>query len=235
MRRQSTIHNPLTTPPGHPIGGSRYRPALLAVAAAAVLAAVVIIVLSGGGGGSKTPHPHGGQGSVVHVAAGYLGVAPADVRRRLNAGETLAQIAATSKGRSRHGLIEKVYDAKAEQIKRGHLPPAQERAELRAVRRSLVAQVDHARRRAGLHGAEHYLGLSEAELQARLAHGQSLASVAESLPGHSRKGLLDAILAIRSETIERAVREKRIKAAEGRVAIAGLRRRAERQIARSGG
>ena len=92
---------------------------------------------------------------------------------------------------------------------------------MRAVRRSLLAQVDHARRRAGLRGAaEHYLGLSEAELQSRLAHGQSLASVAESLPGHSRKGLLDAIVAIRRETVERAVREKRIKAAEGRVAIA---------------
>lgn len=237
LRGQSTIDNPLTTTPRPQIGRpNRRRRALLGVAAAAILAALLIIVFSGGGSGPKHSHAGSRPGSVLQVAAGYLGVAPSDVRRRLNEGQTLAQIAASSKGRSRHGLIETVYAAKAAQIKRLHLSPQQERAALRDARRSLVAQVDRARRRARLHGAAAlYLGLSAAELQSRLAAGQSLASVAQSLPGHSRKRLLDAIVGTRREAVERAVKEKRISAAEGGTTISTLRRRAERQIERSGG
>ncbi len=206
---------------------------MLAIAAAAVAAAVVIIAASGGG---SAPRHGGDQGSAVQVAAGYLQLPAQEVRRRLRAGETLGEIAASTKGASRAGLIEAVYAARSQQIRARHLTPAVERAELRALRRELVAQVDRARRRAGLRRtAALYLGLSEAELRSKLAAGRSLAQVAAATPGRSRAGLIDAIVTPRRTALRRAVKEKQITLVAEQAAAAKLRSRAERQISRPGG
>ena len=147
---------------------------------------------------------------MVQAASGYLDMPAQELRRRLRAGETLGEIAASTGGASRAGLIEAVYAARSQQIKARHLAPAEERAELRALRRALVLQVDRARRRARLiSAAADYLGLSEAELRAKLASGRTLAQIAAATPGHSRAGLIDAIVTPRRAALQRAVRERR--------------------------
>lgn len=211
---------------------------MLSVAATAVLAAVVLIALGGSGRHTATHDsaPRGGHGTVVQRVAGYLGIAPAEVRRRMRSGETLGQIAATAGTGSRKGLIESLYATEAAAIRARHLPRDVEAARLRELRRTLVTQVDHARRRPGLlRASAAYLGLDEAALAAKLANGRTLAQVAASTPGRSRSGLLDALVATRRRTIERALAEKAISAAAARRAIARLRDRAERQVALSGG
>ncbi|HXD55944.1 MAG TPA: hypothetical protein VN618_14405 [Solirubrobacteraceae bacterium] len=212
---------------------------MLAVAAVAVAAAILIIALDGHGD-SGSRHGGGatrdGRGTVVQLAAGYLGVPVAEVRARLRRGETLGQIAASGKGASRIGLIESLYSARAAAVKARGLSPAAEAAELRTVRRTLIAQVDHARRRAGLvRGAASYLGLDEAELTGKLAGGHTLAQVAAATPGRSWAGLLQALLATRRQAIERAVSEKAVSAGAAHRALSRLRSRLERQIERPGG
>jgi len=204
------------------------------LAAAAAIAGIAIAAI--GGGGSK-PRPHAGPaGSVVQIAAGYAGVPAAEVRRRMRQGESLGQIAAASKGGSRRGLIEALYAKKAAAVRARGLSPAAERSELQALRLSLLAQVDRTRRRPGLiRGAAAYLGMSEAELAARLAGGRTLAQVAAATPGRSSAGLVDALVAARRRTIEQARRDRQISAATAHRAIARLAGRARRQVEQPGG
>jgi hypothetical protein len=203
---------------------------MLMIAAAAVIAAVLISVLSGGGAGrGHAP----AQGSVLQLASGYLHLPASEVRRRLRTGETLGEIAGSTKGASRAGLVEAVYASRSQAIRRRHLAPAKERAELVALRRGLIAQVDRPRRRAGLRRtAAQYLGLDEAQLRAKLTAGQTLAQIAETTPGRSRAGLIAALVTPRRKALELALKEKQITAAAERAAASKLRARAERQIGR---
>lgn len=211
---------------------------MLAVAAGAVATASLIIAL-GGERSSDSQHrgaASGGRGTVVQLAAGYLGLPAAEIRARLRRGESLGQIAASGKGGSRTGLIESLYAGRAAAVRARGLSPAAEAAELRTVRRTLIAQVDHTRRRAGLlRGAAAYLGLSEAELAGKLAGGHTLAQVAAGTPGRSRAGLLQELLAPRRRAIEHALSEKAVSATAGHRALSRLRSRLERQIERPGG
>lgn len=233
-RASLPFDNPLTSATGQRLPWITRRAALLAIAAVAVIAAIAILALGGGFSPKHGASPKGARKTVVQEAAGYLGVSPAEVRSRLRSGQTLAQIAAAKKG-SAHGLLEALYASRAAAIRARHLPAAEEAAELQALRRTLSAQVAHQRRRSGLtRGAAAYLGLSEAELSAGLARGKTLAQLAASSPGHSRAGLVSALVQTRRRTIERARSEKLLSAAQAKRSIARLRTRVERQIERPG-
>jgi len=214
------------------------RPLLFGLAGAAVLAAVLIIVLSGSRG---TPGDHrggaGGTRSPVRVAARYLGLTAAELRARLHAGETLAEIVAARKGATRAGLIGALFAARSKAIERRHLPAATERAELAALRRALSRQVDQprGRRQVAIQASARYLGIGEDQLRHRLAGGQTLADLAASTPGRSRVGLLAALSDVRRRAIERALREKAITPAGAQRAIARARARASREANRPGG
>ncbi|MCW3032477.1 MAG: hypothetical protein JWM60_822 [Solirubrobacterales bacterium] len=206
---------------------------MLAIAAAAVIAAVLIAVLSGGSTHRKSA---AAQGSVLQVASGYLHVPTPELRRRLRAGETLGEIAGSTGGASRAGLIRAVYASRSQSVKRLHLPPAEERAELNALRRALVVQVDRARRRTRLRtAAARYLGLNDAQLSSKLTGGRTLAQVAAATPGRSRAGLVAALVAPRRTALELALKRKQITPGAERAAAAKLRSRAERQISRPAG
>jgi hypothetical protein len=211
---------------------------MLAVAASAVIAAIVIVVLTGGGTERDGTHRSGAAapGSVLQLASGYLRLPPSEVRRRLSAGETLGEIANSTHGASRSGLIEALAASGSQAIRQRHLSPGAERAELTALRRALASRVDRARRRAGvMRDAARYLGLSEAQLRARLTGGRTLAQIAAATPGRSRAGLVGGLVAARRSALELALKEKRITPAAERAAAAKLRARAERQIGRAGG
>ena len=214
--------------------------AALGIAAAAAIAAVLIALLSGGGGSAQRQrsvagHSAGGGSTLVQVAAGYLHTAPSQLRRKLRSGETLAEVAAQTKGASRSGLLAAAYAAKAHAIRARHLPAAQERAELAAVRRQLSAQVDQARRSRRIpSAARRYLGLGEAQLRQDLAGGQTLGEIAAKTPGRSRTGLIDALLGRRSTALERELAERRVTARVERRAMRALRRRVLRVVDRRG-
>lgn len=100
---------------------------MIAVAVAAVLAGSVIAIVSASGAG-RTPadahvrtgeragdQSHRGVGSLA-LAADYLGVSRAQLRRRLRTGATLADIANTTSGKSAGGLIDAIVAAKASRL-----------------------------------------------------------------------------------------------------------------------
>jgi hypothetical protein len=206
-----------------------------------VIAALLIALLAGGGGRSalrqKTGSADTGRGStLVQAAAGYLRITPAQLRARLRSGETLAQVAAKTKGASRAGLIATAYASKARAIRARHLPPAQESAELAALRRQLSSQVDQGRKLRRIPAvARRYLGIDEAQLSRELAGGRTLGELAAVTPGRSRAGLIEALLATRVKALQRALAERRLTAAAERRAAAALRRRVRRLVDRPGG
>jgi hypothetical protein len=117
------------------------RTAILGVAGAAAAAALLIALLSNGGHSRVFSSARNGYGgpTLVRVAAGYLDIAPSELRRRLRKGETLAEVIASKKGASQAGLIKAAYAANARAVKRQHLSPAVERTELTLLRSRLSA------------------------------------------------------------------------------------------------
>jgi hypothetical protein len=229
---QSTIDNPLTAPPPPQRRLPSRRAALLGLAAAAVAAGIAIALLTGNGGGGG--RFESGHRTLVQVASGYLGMPSSEIRRRLRAGASLEEIADGTKGRSRTGLLEALYDARAREIRDRHLPPADERTALRAARAVLAAQVGRARSTSGIvRIAASYLGLQRAVLAKELAHGRTLAAIANATPGRSSDGLVEAIVRVRRRAIDRALAGHAISAAQARRSLSRLRTRAERQTSRA--
>lgn len=213
------------------------RSAILVVAAAAAVAAVLVALLSNGGhtGISAARRRARGQ-TVVQIAAGYLGIPPSELRRRLRSGQTLAEVIAATKGASQAGLVNAAYRADARAVKRRHLPPAAERAELALLRRWLSTRIARPPRPHRVPpSARLYLGIGEAELRTQLAGGRTLGTLAAATPGRSRKGLIEALLAARLKALDRALREKQITAQAERRAAATLRQRTVRLVNRPGG
>ncbi len=203
---------------------------MLALAAAAVIAGILVLVLSGGGGGS---HHKTSGATLVQAAAGYLGVPSSEVRQKVRSGESIGQIAASTHGSSRSGLIEAIYQERAAAIKRQGLTPAAEHAALASAHHEIVQTVDHKRTHRGLLvTVASYLGISEAQLRSRLATHHTLAAVANATPGRSRAGLVDALVADRRQKLETALREKAITRTELERAVKQLHRRFERSVAR---
>jgi hypothetical protein len=217
------------------------RALMLAIAAAAVIAALLIIVLTGGGNGKghRASNASGARRpTVVQAAASYLHLPASEVRQRLRAGQTLGQIAATKSGASRAGLIDSLYTTKAAAIKARKLSPAQERTELQQLRHELTSQVDRARRAHGraLRLASRYLGIGEATLSQRLGSGSTtLAQLATATPGHTKAGLIGALVEPQRTLLERALRQHQISATQERRQLARIERRTAREVTRPGG
>ncbi len=197
---------------------------MLGIAAAAILAgAIVAAVTASGGSGSSTvahtesaPRRHG-PGNLA-VAAGYLGLTRAQLRKDEASGQTLAHIAETTGGKSATGLIDALVSAETARLNaavRTHkVTPAREQVRLARLRRRLTALVDRggAARVAGvigtgvnLHTAAGYLGVTPAQLRADLRAGRSLAQVADATPGKSATGLTETLVNTRKAKLEAAV------------------------------
>jgi hypothetical protein len=210
---------------------------MLAVALSAVIAAVLVITLSGGGSSRTHPsHPRGATGPLtdIQAAASYLGLAPAEVRRRLRGGQTLEQIAAATKGHSASGLKRTLLGKRSARLEREQLSEAERRLKLAQLRGQVAAELRRSRR--GIHSrflaAARYLGLGEATLLTQLRSKHSLGKLAAATPGKSRTGLIDALVKGRREAIEIAVKDHQINAAQARTAISLLRKRVTRAVDR---
>jgi hypothetical protein len=95
----------------------------------------------------------GGRDRTLAAAAGYLGVSESELRAERRSGETLAQIAKATSGKSEAGLIEALVAARkariAAEVKAGAITQAQANQALPDLASRVTAQVNRARRAHG--------------------------------------------------------------------------------------
>ncbi len=106
---------------------------------------------------------------------------------------------------------------------------------------SPAASVRHARaRQAALavgaaSAASSYLGLDRARLRANVLMGRSLAQIADSTPGRSAAGLIDAMVAAKAARIARAAASGRVSKTREQARVANIRRRTTAEVLLAGG
>ena len=96
------------------IAHGKTRDGLVQALVAADQTSISTFVDQKGVGAQRGPGDRGVIGDQLSVAATYLGTTTADLRTKMQAGQTLAQIAAATSGKSRDGLVAALTaDAKA--------------------------------------------------------------------------------------------------------------------------
>jgi hypothetical protein len=215
----------------------RRRRLLLAVAAAAVAAGVIVASVSANGGPRHGGYPrariartraerrssHSAGARTVSdraIAAGYLGLTRSQLRSKLRSGQTLAQIANTTDGKSAAGLI-------------GALVSATQRAHAASVRSRVTLAVDGVRASAGRSTAAGYLGVSVAKLRQDLRSGRSLAQIAEAAAGKSVTGLIDALVSAREAQLKAAVASGALEQALATKYLSSVRQRVTHAVDRT--
>ena len=207
---------------------------LIALALAAVIAGVIIAAAPGG------DHRHGSFRQAPkqqrprkesQLAADYLGLSRSELLRRLRAGGTLTQIVQGIPGRSTHGLIDAMLGPRVEALERSDLPRPVVRARVQSLREKVVAEMTEPLRRGDMAVAAIRIGLSEDHLRKRLEGGETLAQIA-STKKISRTALIDALVAVKAERLEAALRNKSITAGQEQKGLALLRGRVSREADR---
>jgi hypothetical protein len=221
--------------------GKRKQRTLIAVAVAVVAVGVVVAILtaphhgqgrSGGRDGRRDGGRTAAEGSLhtVDVAASYLHITRAQLRKELRSGRTLAEIADATSGKSASGLISRLANARAERF-HGN-PASSEKAKVSAreaaFRRAATARVQRAHT-AGASAptialAAQYLGVPPAEVLGELQHGHSLAQIADAHKGHSSVGLIAALVRARRISIAAQVRSGKLDRQRAQKRLSGLER-----------
>jgi len=173
--------------------------------------------------GFSRVHARRSAARALNAAATYLGLSFTQLRSELRAGKSLAQLAHETPGRSELGLI-----AAIEAAQRGKLAGKLARrisrratAEVRSPGGPGLLAGSHSLRQQ----ARTYLGLSRPELLSDTRAGKSLAQIAQSTPGRSEAGLIQALVAARRAELEQAVKAGRVTAGQEATRLAGLRQR----------
>jgi hypothetical protein len=192
-----------------------------------LLGAAALAVLAGGTMAAVTaarqaPHrtPHG----PVAVAAGYLGLSTAQLQSELHSGRSLAQIANATGGKSASGLANALIAADRARLSTAIATlPSRVQAQVNRAGgpngRTLGAA---APRRQGGAAAARYLGISRAQLQRELRSGRSLAEIADTTPGKSAAGLIDALVSARKAALDARVADGRLTRAHEQARLSKL-------------
>jgi hypothetical protein len=156
---------------------------------------------------------HHGPGEALDAAATYLGTTSANLLTQLQAGKTLAQIAAATNGKSVAGLVSALVAAEktelASAVTANRLTQAQADQIAATLQQHVTDLVNGVRPAGGPHGAPFsghgqapgldpaatYLGISDESLFTQLRSGKTLAQIANATAGKSAAGLIDAIVA----------------------------------------
>lgn len=144
--------------------GERKRKIMIGVAVLAILAGTVlaIVTASGSSAGPIKPGSHREEGardarraSDLTLAAAYLGVSRAQLRRDLSSGSTLAEIANATSGRSAYGLTDALFAARAallsEEVSAGKLSEAEQARRLAKLPERLAAEIHRVRPKRASH------------------------------------------------------------------------------------
>ncbi|HWX09021.1 MAG TPA: hypothetical protein VNY33_03495 [Gaiellaceae bacterium] len=201
---------------------------------------VVLRAAHGGGGG-------GGPAEDLAAAATYLGLTDAALQADLQAGKTLAQVAAATSGKSTDGLIAALVAAEktefAAAVTAGKLTQAQADAMTAQLTQRFTDLVngtfpDHPGGPDGhggpggpggppgssddLAAAASYLGVSSAALATDLQSGKTLAQVASATSGKTTAGLIAALVTHETAEINARVTAGTETRAQADPQIAGL-------------
>jgi hypothetical protein len=210
-----------------PVKGDRVK--AIQPAKALLVAAVIGLGLSGGfaaaaflPGGSAPPaisqvwdqtvgqmfgNGLGNKGSYFTAAATYIGITEAQLRTELGTDKSLADVA-VAHGKTRDGLIAALTAAQQQDIATlvdqkgiGARPnPANGFGPGPGFGRGPGDRVTGD----SLAAAATYLGTTEADLQTKIRAGQTLAQIANATAGKSRDGLVNALVADATTTIDAA-------------------------------
>lgn len=211
------------------------RNLLLGIALAAVIAGVILAVTSGM---PRHRHPAntrqalsgGSAHSDLQLAAQYLGISSAELRRRLRTGETMVEVANSTPGKSASGLTTALLAPRAARVRARKPSGTAEQEALKRERAQILAETVRVRGRSGpLPTAAGYLGMSVPALRARVRAGQSLAEVARAQK-KSREGLIGALVSVKAQRLKTALQEHALTPAQLRAALSRLGKRVRRQI-----
>jgi len=215
--------------------------AMIAIAVAAVLAGVIVAIAAPGRDHAPVNSAANSAGGAVHgelaVAASYLGLTGAQLRGDLESGQTLAEVASATKGKSTAGLTAAIAGALAANlhaaVAAGRLSKAQGSLALAKLHTLVTAAVNRPRRAVAAGNvriAASYLGLSRARIRSEQQHGRSLAQIAEATPGKSAAGLIDALVSRRHAAIAAASARGEITRTEEDRLLSTLRERMTAQV-----
>jgi len=219
------------------------------------LGAAAGLALAGAGGGlAATGHGkaqnsthiaqagarHGGPSDDLAAAASYLGLTSAQLLADLRSGQTLAQVASATSGKSTAGLIAALVTHETAEldaaVAAGKLTRAQEQTLLANLQQRFTDFVNGTKpigvgpgpgRGAGddLAAAASYLGLTSAQLLADLRSGQTLAQVASATSGKSTAGLIAALVTHETAELDAAVAAGKLTQAQEQTLLANLQQR----------
>jgi hypothetical protein len=225
---------PVQAGPGATLKRDLRRNLLLALALAAVIAGVIIAAAPAG----RHHHASSIQASTQQrprkesqLAADYLGLSRSELRRRLQAGRTLAQIVAEMPGRSTHGLIDAMLGPRVEALEHSDLPKAVVGARVESLRAKVLAEMTESWRRGDIAVAASRIGLSEDHLRKHLEAGETLSQIA-SARKISRTALIGALVAVKAERLDEVLRNGSITVGQEHKVLASLRRRVARETER---
>jgi hypothetical protein len=225
---------------------------LAAVAVAAVASAIVLAIV--GTGGSHHRHGHrGGHGTRaranaanvrrgaaldIDVAARYLGIGKAQLRRQMRSGKTLGVIAAATPGKSAAGVIEAIVASRSSRITAaiaaGTLSKSDQAARLAQVRRraTIVVYRPASASLIDLQSAATYLGVTPARVVAQMRSTRSLAELADSIHGRSASALITTLVAARRSEIKQTTAAGLLSPARERATLATLPQRVSAAVHR---
>jgi hypothetical protein len=231
----------------------RSRTTIAAAGATLTIAAGAGGALAAGVGGGTGPDgpPVGGIGIVTAAGgepvaiADYLGLTEPELRAQVEAGKSLAQIAA-AQGKSVAGLEDVMLaDAKShldEAVANGNLNAAQEETMLADLKSHLDEIVNATGKGRGVRiaigppfgtAAATYLGLAPDELRTQLENGKTLAQIAAA-QGKSLDGLKAAILAGANDQLDQAVAAGKVTAAQEQTMLDRLKEHLDDLVNRTG-
>ena len=198
------------------------------VAAAAFIPSVGATAITRALGGDAAGAAEGGPlgGDLLTAAATYIGITTDALHTELKAGASLADVA-VAHGKTRDGLIAALNTAATAQIAT--------LVDHKGVPVGPGGPGDHGDHGAPLTAAATYLGLSAADLQAKIAAGQAPAAVAAATAGKSRDGLIAAIVADGKARIDAAKTAGTLTADQATKRLGELTDHATRFVDSSGG
>jgi hypothetical protein len=200
-----------------------------------------------GGGGFAIPLGPGFAGkpfiaNELAAAAKYLGLSESDLRTKLEAGQSLADVA-KAQSKDLAGLEQAILDTAKADLDKAVADKDLTQSQADDILANLKAHIDnvangslrfrgpggpggpgHLGRPFGadLSAAAKYLGLSESDLRTKLRGGNSLADVAKA-QSKDVSGLQDAIVAEAKADLDKAVADKRLTQSQADDLLSGLK------------
>ncbi len=228
----------------------------LAIAVAVLVAAGAMTALAATGRDGAHKHKarsaraaaHHRGGLELATAASYLGLSAAQINSDLQSGQTLAQIANATGGKSAAGLIEALVAARKAKLTAviAKLPQrvtAEVNSQSGPLSPAKSAQGHRARShgRASLVGAQSYLafaassylGMTAAQLQSELQSGKTLAQIANATAGKSETGLIEALTKAKKEKLQAALAAGTITQAQENMRLAHVGARVKALVSRT--